>query len=129
MAQTTIQQSSGRRFMVSLPVRAEWDEEKTGNHIVSEGRTENVGPAGALVTLERLPDVSSTIQISVQGRPGSLTKTEAEVVRLYRDPLEPLASLSILNGHEEWRGQVWEPASILAARGPDDEDDDEGGIN
>ena len=116
MSHTEIAENAGPRFLVSLPVRAEWDEEGTGQHIVAEGTTENVGPAGAMVTFAQLPAVGTRIRISVPGARGSHIETVAEVVRLVRDLRHPLASLSILKAKKEWRGMVWEPARIQATQ-------------
>ena len=61
---------SGPRYLVSFEVRAEWDE-PGGNHIMSEGTTENVGPEGTLVHLPKaLPDVGSRVSLEVQGEDG-----------------------------------------------------------
>ena len=102
--------STGQRFLVQLPVQAEWLEEKTGKRVVAAGTTENVGPEGAMVTFEQLPAVGSRIRLSVPGARGSHLETVAEVVRLVRDLRQPLASLSIIKAKKEWRATVWEQA-------------------
>ncbi len=112
----TEQRSRGQRFLVNLPVQAEWREETTGKLVVAEGTTENVGPEGAVVTLAQLPAVGSHIRLSVPGARGSHIETVAEVVRLVRDLRQPLASLSIIKAKKEWRGMVWEPARIQATK-------------
>jgi hypothetical protein len=124
MSYTNIEQSTGPRFLVQLPVHAEWDEASTGKHVVAEGTTENVGPAGAMVTFAQLPAVGSHIRISVPGARGSHIETVAEVVRLVRDLRQPLASLSIIKAQKEWRGKVWEAARIQATQ-PDPGDGEE----
>ncbi|HEV2915677.1 MAG TPA: hypothetical protein VGX92_20520 [Pyrinomonadaceae bacterium] len=124
MSHTEITQSEGPRFLVNLPVRAEWDEASTGQHIVAEGTTENVGPAGAMVTFARLPAVGTRIRISVPGEGGSHIETVAEVVRLVRDLRQPLASLSIIKAKKEWRGMVWEPARIQATESASSKNED-----
>jgi hypothetical protein len=43
---------TGTRYLASLLVRAEWDTEQ-GKHVIAEGTTENVGPEGALIHLQR----------------------------------------------------------------------------
>jgi hypothetical protein len=133
MSQIRIEQNVGQRFLVNLPVRAEWDEERTGKHIVAEGETENIGTTGAMVTLEQLPSVGSRIRLSVKGANGLQFESEAEVVRLVRDLAQPLASLSILKSksQKEWRGRVWEAAATLAARArtSDGDSDDDGAVN
>jgi hypothetical protein len=133
MSQIRIEQQIGQRFLVNLPVRAEWDEERTGRHIVAEGETEHIGPTGAMVTLEQLPSVGSRIRLSIKGADGPQFESEAEVVRLVRDLAQPLASLSILKSksQKEWRGRVWEPAAEQAARQRtgDGETDEDGSVN
>ncbi|MFL6229878.1 MAG: hypothetical protein ACJ741_13985 [Pyrinomonadaceae bacterium] len=110
MAQT--EQRIGQRYVAYFPVRAEWDEE-TGEHVVAEGETENVGPAGALVHLHQLPRVGSRVQLSVmeEDEPKVRLAAVVEVLRVERNPVQPLAALQLVNADEEWRGLVWEPAS------------------
>ena len=113
MARTEINQATGPRYVVSLPVRAEWDEKK--KHIVTEGSTEYVGPTGALVHLPQLPAVGSRIVISVKDAKGASVKAHAEVLRLVRDLAQPLASLSIVDAtaQKKWRSRVWGPAAAI----------------
>jgi len=110
------EQRSGPRYVVSLPVRAEWDDEGSGEHVVVEGETENVGPAGALVHLEHLPDVGSRVQLAVLDENEGSTKLQAvvEVLRVERNPVQPLAALQLMNASDEWRGLVWEHAAYLS---------------
>ena len=106
------EQRTGPRYVVSLPVRAEWDDEGSGEHVVVEGETENVGPAGALVHLHQLPAVGSRVQLAVLDETEGSTKlqTVAEVLRVERNPAQPLAALQLVNADEEWRGVVYESA-------------------
>jgi hypothetical protein len=115
------EQRSGPRYVVSLPVRAEWDDEESGEHVVIEGETENVGPAGALVHLHQLPGVGSRVQLAVLDEKAGSTKltTVAEVLRVERNPAQPLAALQLMNASDEWRGLVWEHAAYLSSL-PDD---------
>ena len=64
------EQRTGPRYLVHINVRAEWDDAKSGEHIVVEGETENIGPQGALVHLERLPDVGSRVHLIVPDAEG-----------------------------------------------------------
>ena len=105
--------------MISLPVRAEWDDGASGEHIVVEGQTENVGPTGALVHLEHLPDVGSHVQIAVLREGAPKVSAVAEVLRIERNPAQPLAALQLMNASDEWRGLVWEHAAYLSSL-PDD---------
>ena len=123
---------SGRRYLVSFEVRAEWDE-PGGSHVVTEGTTENVGPEGTLVYLpQRLPEVGSRVRLEVQGEDGTKLQVIAEVLRIERDPGHPLAALQLLGETEEWKGLIWEPAAPRVTAPPpaavdeeDDEEDDE----
>ena len=109
---------SGRRYLVSFEVRAEWDE-PGGAHVLSEGTTENVGPEGTLVHLpKRLPEVGSTVRLEVQGEEGKKLQVIAEVLRIERNPGHPLAALQLLGETDEWRGVIWEPAAPRVAPPP-----------
>jgi hypothetical protein len=118
------EQRTGPRYVVRIAVRAEWDDAASGEHIVVEGETENVGPAGALVHLERLPDVGGRVHLTVPDAQGTILEAVAEVLRLERNPVQPLAALLLLGATDEWRGLVWEPAAERVLRG-DDEDAEE----
>ena len=120
----TSEQRTGPRYLASLLVRAEWDTEE-GKHIVAEGTTENVGPEGALVHLQReLPDVGSRVQLVVLSEDGMKLQVVTEVLRVERNPGHPLAALQLLDAGDEWRGLVWEPAAPRLAQ-PDEEEDGE----
>jgi hypothetical protein len=123
MADFTIEQRSGPRYVIQIPVRAEWDDEASGEHIVAEGETANVGPTGALVHLEQLPSVGSRVQLIVPDAQGLTFKAVAEVLRLERNPVQPLAALYLLDSVDEWRGLVWEP-SAPHLQPPDDDEGD-----
>lgn len=122
---TDAENRSGPRYVVSFPVRAEWDDERSGEHIVVEGETENVGPTGALVRLNQLPAVGSRVQLDVMNAEEGTRRlhAELEVLRLERNPGYPLAALQLTGEMDEWRGLVWEPASQLHnLRDPNDID-------
>lgn len=119
---------TGPRYLTSLVVRAEWTDE-AGAHI-AEGTTENVGPEGALVHLQReLPDVGSRVQLSVLDENGQKLQVVTEVLRLERNVAHPLAALQLLDATDEWRGLIWEPAAPHAAEvkpdGKDEEDEED----
>jgi hypothetical protein len=123
--QTTTELRTGPRYLASLLVRAEWDTEE-GKHVVAEGMTENVGPEGALVHLQReLPDVGSRVQLMVLSEDGQKLQVVTEVLRLERNAAHPLAALQLLDAMEEWRGLVWEPAAPRVAQHDEDEDAEE----
>ncbi|HEX8845615.1 MAG TPA: hypothetical protein VF791_13265 [Pyrinomonadaceae bacterium] len=120
----TEEQRTGPRYLATLPVRAEWDTEE-GKHIVAEGITENVGPEGTLVHLQRdLPDVGSRVQLVVVNEEGQKLQVVTEVLRLERNAAHPQAALLLLDAREEWRGLIWEPAAPRIAP-PDTEEDED----
>jgi hypothetical protein len=124
------EQRTGPRYLASLPVRAEW-ETTDGKHIVEEGETENVGPEGALVHLQReLPNVGSRVSLKVFNEEDEKPKLQVvtEVLRLERNPGHPLAALMLLDAQDEWRGLVWEPAAPQIthhAESDEEEEEDE----
>ena len=120
MSASFVEQRSGPRYLVHIAVRAEWDDERSGEHVVVEGETENIGPQGTLVHLERLPDVGSRVRIIVPDAEGRTVEAVAEVLRLERNPVQPLAALQLLGETDEWRGLVWEPAGIKEREADED---------
>jgi hypothetical protein len=116
---------TGTRYLASLLVRAEWDTEQ-GKHVIAEGTTENVGPEGALIHLQReLPDVGSRVQLMVLNGEGQKLQVVTEVLRLERNAAHPLAALQLLDATEEWRGLIWEPAAPRITQPERDEEEDE----
>ena len=117
------EQRTGPRYMVHVSVRAEWDDERSGERVVVQGETENIGPQGALVHLERLPEVGSRVHLIVPDAEGRTVEAVAEVLRLERNPVQPLAALQLLGETDEWRGLVWEPAGIKEREADEDYSD------
>ncbi|CDM64070.1 PilZ domain-containing protein [Pyrinomonas methylaliphatogenes] len=93
----------GTRYPLNLPVRVEWDDETVGRHVLVEGETQNVGPDSALVHLRQLPQVGSRVRLAVIEQKGPRFEALAEVLRLERDPAQPLAALRLLSSEKEWR--------------------------
>jgi len=118
---------SGPRYLASLEIKAEWDE-PSGNHVIAEGTTENVGPEGTLIHLPRhLPDVGSRVRLEVHGEGGERLQVVAEVLRIERNPGHPLAALQLLGETDEWKGLIWEPAAprVTPPPPPETEGDEE----
>ena len=126
----TMDNRGGQRYPVALLVQAEWDDD-AGTHYVAEGETENVGPEGALVHLQReLPDVGSRVQLKVMSEEGEKLRVVTEVLRVERNAAHPMAALMLLDAVDEWRGLVWEPSAPLLVQrvvkdDEEEEDDDE----
>lgn len=105
-----IEKRTGPRYLASFPVRAEWDTDE-GTRITEEGETENVGPEGTLVHLNRLlPNVGSRVRLVVMDEDGYEIRVLTQVLRIERNAAHPQAALLLLDETEEWRGRVWEPA-------------------
>ncbi len=117
-----IEQRAAPRYMISIPVRAEWDDTDSGARVVTDGATENVGPRSALVHLQQLPDVGSRIRLLVIDEGGTRLQVVAEVLRVERNPAQPLAALQLLDATDEWRGLVWEPAAPAVRQASDESD-------
>ncbi|OLD26221.1 MAG: hypothetical protein AUJ04_06435 [Acidobacteria bacterium 13_1_40CM_3_55_6] len=116
---------SGPRYIATFPIRAEWDT-ADGVHIVSDGETENIGPDGTLVHLQReLPPVGSRVSLLVLGEDGEKLRVIAEVLRIERNPAHPQAALQLLGETDEWRGIVWREAEIKMHEAENDYDEDE----
>src|SRR5207237_8458665 len=111
------------RYVAAFPMRAAWDTDD-GVHVVSEGETENIGPEGTLVHLQReLPPVGGRVSLLVLGEDGEKLRVVAEVLRIERNPAHPQAALQLLGETDEWRGVVWEQAAIQVST-VDSEDED-----
>jgi hypothetical protein len=109
----------------AFPVRAEWDT-REGVHIVAEGETENVGPEGALIHLQReLPPVGGRVNLLVMDDSGEKLSVIAEVIRIERNPAHPQAALQLLGETDEWRGLVWEEAGVKMSEADEDYDEDD----
>jgi hypothetical protein len=120
-----IENRSGPRYVHAFPIRAEWDT-NDGVHIVAEGETDNVGPEGTLIHLQRdLPPVGGRVSLLVLGEEGEKLRVIAEVLRIERNPSHPQAALQVLGETDEWRGLIWEQAAIKMAEADDSYDDDD----
>jgi hypothetical protein len=126
MPQTSIVENrSGPRYVHAFPVRAEWDTSE-GVHIVAEGETENVGPEGTLIFLQReLPPVGGRVNLRVLDDGGEKLSVVAEVLRIERNPSRPQAALQVVGETDEWRGLVWHEAGVKMAEADENYDEDE----
>lgn len=115
----------GPRYVHAFPIRAEWDT-NDGVHVVAEGETENVGPEGTLVHLQReLPPVGGRVNLLVMDDKGEKLSVIAEVLRIERNPSRPQAALQLLGENDEWRGLVWEEAGTKMAEADEDYGEDD----
>jgi hypothetical protein len=126
MPQSNVLESRcGQRYVHAFPIRAEWDTSE-GIHIVAEGETDNVGPEGTLIHLQReLPPVGGRVNLMVLGDDGEKLRVIAEVLRIERNPSHLQAALQVLGETDEWRGLVWEEAGIKMSEANETYDDDD----
>lgn len=123
--QVFVENRSGPRYVHAFPVRAEWDTHE-GVHIVAEGETENVGPDGTLVYLQReLPPVGGRVNLRVLDDGGEKVSVVAEVLRIERNPSRPQAALQLLGESDEWRGLVWQEAGNKMREADESYDEDD----
>ena len=116
-----MEQRTGQRYLAAFPILAEWED--NGEHHTEEGETENVGPTGTLVHLQRLlPNVGSKVKLKVSNEEGQQLEVTTEVLRLERNAAHPQAALMLMDKHEKWQDIVWEHAAIVANL-PDDYDE------
>jgi len=121
-----IENRSGPRYVAAFPIRAEWDT-SDGEHIVAEGETENIGPEGTLVHLQReVPPVGSRVNLSVlEENDSEKLRVIAEVLRVVRNPAHPQAALRLLGETDEWRGVIWKEAERKMSEADYELDEDE----
>lgn len=112
------------RLSVSFPIRLEWKNE-TGEAVVEEGLTENIGRQGTLVYLQRkLPVVGSKVNLTVIENPAAQVTVTAQVLRLERNAAHPQAALMLVGPTRDWEKHVWDYAEqVINSQKPDDYDD------
>lgn len=91
------------RILANMPVRASWVDAESGQKIVVEGLTENVGENSTLVNLDVLPPVGSEVKLRILEEDKSIIEVQTEVIRVERDPSKPLAALSIVQNLKKWK--------------------------
>jgi hypothetical protein len=90
-----------------MPVRASWVDSESGEKVVVDGMTENVGENSTLVNLDVLPPVGSEVKLRIleeeDGRNKPIIEVQTEVIRVERDPSKPLAALSVSQNLKKWK--------------------------
>ena len=91
------------RILANMPVRASWVDSESGEKIVVEGLTENVGENSTLVNLDVLPPVGSEVKLRILEEDKAIIEVQTEVIRVERDPSKPLAALSVVQNLKKWK--------------------------
>ncbi|HEX8286408.1 MAG TPA: hypothetical protein VF556_00315 [Pyrinomonadaceae bacterium] len=91
------------RIMATMPVQASWVDEKSGDTVLVDGMTENLGESSTLVNLDVLPPVGSEVKLRIFDEEKTIIEVLTNVIRVERDPSKPLAALSILENVKNWK--------------------------
>jgi len=91
------------RILANLPVRASWIDGESGETVIVEGMTENVGETSTLVNLEILPPVGSQVRLTIMEEDKPVIEVSTQVIRVERDPSKPLAALTVLENIKKWK--------------------------
>ncbi len=118
LANSTITNKSHlhQRIMASLTAQASWVDSESGEIIVVDGMTENLGENSALVNLEILPPVGSTVQLRIFDEENTIIEVPTHVIRVQRDPSKMLASLSIMDNLKKWQNDALSAAQNWVTR-------------
>ena len=94
------------RILANMPVRASWVDSESGEKVIVDGLTENVGENSTLVNLDVLPPVGSEVKLRILEDEDSrqpIIEVQTEVIRVERDPSKPLAALSVVQNLKKWK--------------------------
>jgi hypothetical protein len=92
-----------QRIMANLQVQASWIDAQSGDMVLVDGTTENLGENSALINLEVLPPVGSEVNLRIIDEEKTIIEVPTQVIRVERDPSKPLAALSVLENLKKWK--------------------------
>lgn len=92
-----------QRILARLQAQVIWRDETSDEKFSVLGTTENVGETSALINLDLLPKVGSSVKLRLMDEDRTIIETLAEVIRVERDPGKPQAALSIVNNLKKWK--------------------------
>lgn len=102
--------------MANLSVQASWVDSVSGETVHVNGVTENVGETSTLVNLEVLPPVGSEVQLRILENDEAIIEVPTQVIRVERDPSQPLAALFISDNLKKWKQIVLTAAQNWVTR-------------
>ena len=105
-----------QRIMANLSVQASWVDKVSGETIYVNGVTENVGETSTLVNLDILPPVGSEVQLRIFEEDEAIIEVPTHVIRVERDPSQPLAALSVSDNLKKWKQIVLTAAQNWVTR-------------
>ena len=92
-----------QRILARLQAQVSWKDETNDERFSVLGTTENVGETSALINLDRLPKVGSSVKLRLMDEDKTIIETLAQVIRVERDPSKPQAALSIADNLKKWK--------------------------
>jgi hypothetical protein len=99
-----------------MPIQASWVDAESGETILVDGLTENVGETSTLVNLEVLPPVGSEVRLRILEEDRTIIEVSTQVIRVERDPSKPMAALTILENLKKWKGTALSAAQRWVTR-------------
>lgn len=105
-----------QRVAARLQAQVSWEDEASKERISILGTTENVGETSALINLDILPHVGSSVKIRLMDENKTIIETSAEVIRVERDPGKPLVALNIIDNIKKWKDKAITAAQDWATR-------------
>jgi hypothetical protein len=104
------------RIMASMPVQASWIDAQSGDTVLVDGLTENLGETSTLVNLDVLPPVGSEVTLRIFDEDKTIIEVSTQVIRVERDPSKPLAALTISENLKKWKQTALTAAQEWATR-------------
>lgn len=104
-----------QRIMASMPVQASWVDQ-SGDTVLVDGLTENLGENSTLVNLDTLPPVGSEVTLRIFDEDKTIIEVSTQVIRVERDPSKPLAALTVLENLKKWKQTALTAAQEWATR-------------
>ncbi len=118
-----------QRVLARLQAQVSWEDENNNEKISILGTTENVGETTALVNLDILPHVGSSVKIRLMDENNTIIETSAEVIRVERDPGKPQAALNIVENIKKWKDTAITAAQDWVTRDTKLNYEDDGWLN
>ncbi|MGI8669622.1 MAG: hypothetical protein ACR2J3_07180 [Aridibacter sp.] len=118
-----------QRVLARLQAQVSWEDENSNEKFSILGTTENVGETTALVNLDILPHVGSSVKIRLMDENTTIIETSAEVIRVERDPGKPQAALNIVENLKKWKDTAITAAQDWVTRDTKLNYEDDGWLN
>ncbi|QQS40739.1 MAG: PilZ domain-containing protein [Acidobacteriota bacterium] len=105
-----------KRIQARLQAQVSWVDEDSNERVSILGHTENVGESNALVNINVLPKVGSSVKLRLFDEDKHIIEIPATVIRVERDPSKPQAALAIVKNIKKWKNKVLAAAQDWVSR-------------